>query len=518
MSVLLSTWLDEHLGGRPDPTLEVVALGLPAVRRLDGILEEAQAEPHQQVASHKTETLPVVAGSSALVATTSLPTAAIMAPGAKSPVAVGPALPKGKKKLNRRRAVFVSVAAVLAALALVFAISSLVSGGVQAAGVLQPAQTVALNFDSTGSINALRVQPGGVVQAGEVLATQNAAALQSKLQADVAKLTADKVLLADGPKPDQTPEQLQSQVAQAQAALASAQTKGSNQAAGDSLSVSNATAQVAADQAMLTSDQASASSACAPGPQGSPAACVSAGHQVAADQAALATAQGDLAMAQQTQAGDASNAQAAIAQAQSAVTTAEANETAGTQGQSPTQVSSEQAAVNADEAASSSDWKALAATRVVAPFAGTVVQVNGATGDLAGPSGVAQTAPQTGVSTPSSGITLFPSAPVPSTDTKQPQQTSLIVLDSRAMDVVAQVGEEDVGSIHVGQGAQVTFPADPGHVYAAKVIEVDPAAVNQSGKVYFLIRLGLESSKWRPLTGPAKLNGLEGLSADVSFD
>jgi multidrug resistance efflux pump len=306
-------------------------------------------------------------------------------------------------------------------------------------------------------------------------------------------------------------------VQQAQAAVAAAQAKASSQASLDSLAVTNAQAAVNSAQTTLNNDQQNEVSACSGGPQFSTDACDTATHQDTVDQAQLTTAQGAYQQALQTQSTDASNSQSSVAEAQAAVSSAQADQAAGTQPQDATQLSSEQAAVHQDMAEVAADKKALAAAEIVAPFAGTVAAINGNVGDLAGPNGVQQESPQGGVQTPSSGITLFPSAPQTS-PTKTPQQASFITLASRAKNVVVQVGESDIGQVHVGQGAQVTFPAQPGTVYDARVTTINPTAVNQSGSVYFLVELRLVSGKGHPLPGPSKLKGLSGLSADVTFD
>jgi arylsulfatase len=46
---LLQDWLDHHLQGRPDPTLDVITQGLPAVRRLQTVIEEDQREAARTV-------------------------------------------------------------------------------------------------------------------------------------------------------------------------------------------------------------------------------------------------------------------------------------------------------------------------------------------------------------------------------------------------------------------------------------------------------------------------------------
>ena len=511
----LHTWVGEQLAGRTDPMNQVIADGLPAVVRLDSVINESEREAHQ-VPDHPTDEHPVVAPMGAVVATSTLPTAAIMTPSSGAVVAAG-GPPPDKKRLNRRRAVFVGVAAVLAVLALIFAITSILGGNLQAAGVLQPSQSVDLNFPSTGAISTLWVAPGQSVHQGEVLATQDPATLNSKLAADQAKLDADYTVLADGPTPNQTVQQLQSKVQQAQAALTAAQGKASNQSALDGLAVTNAQTAVTSAQATLSNDQQTATAACSGGPQFSTVACNTATHQVSVDQAQLTSAQGAYQEALQTQSADASSSHNAIAEEQAALASAQADQAAGTQPQNATQLSSEQASVHQDQAAVTADKKALARTQVVAPFDGTVAAVSGTVGDLAGPNGVQQQAPQGGVSQPSSGITLFPSAPQTQTN-RTPQQASLITLGSRQMTVVVQVGESDIGQVHAGQFAQVTFPAQPGTTYDARVTTIDPTAVTQSGNVYFLVELRLVSEKDQPLPGPSKLKGLSGLSADVTFN
>jgi arylsulfatase A-like enzyme/multidrug efflux pump subunit AcrA (membrane-fusion protein) len=510
----LNTWVGQQLAGRPDPMNQVIADGLPAVVRLDGVINETEREAHQ-LPDHPTDEHPVVAPVGAMVATSTLPTAAIMSPSSGAVVAAG--VPPDKRRLNRRRAIFVAVAGVLALLALIFAITSFLGGSLQASGELQPSQSVDLNFPTNGPINTLAVTAGQSVHQGEVLATQDTTALNSKLAADQAKLSADSTLLANGPKPDQTFLQLLSKVQQAQAALTAAKAKASSQSGLDSLAITNAQSAVTSDQATLANDQQAATAACSGGPQFSTGACDTATHQDSVDQAQLTSAQGAYQEALQTQSSDASNSQNAIAEAQAALSSAQADAAAGTQPQNATQLSSEQASVHQDQAVVTADQKAIGEAQVVAPFSGTVSAVNGTVGDLAGPNGVQQQAPQNGVSQPSSGITLFPSAPQTPAN-RNPQQASLITLGSRQMTVVVQVGESDIGKVHAGQSAQVTFPAQPGTVYDARVTTIDPTAINQSGSAYFLVQLRLVSEKGRPLPGPSTLKGLSGLSADVTFN
>jgi arylsulfatase len=511
MGGVLALWLAEQLGGRPDPMQQVVADGLPAVVRLDSIISPAATG---ESLAPPLGNLPAAAATA--VVPHNLPTSSLIVAGADAvqPYA-GASL--SKKKSRRRRVAFVAIAAILAALAIIFAVTSLFSGPVQAAGVLQPTDSDQLNFSNTAPINSLWVVPGQHVHKGEILATQDTSAIQSQYDADESKLTAAQVALADGPTPAQTPQQLASQVDQAQAALSSAQTRESSTAALDGVAVTNARQTITAAQDTLGADQESETSACSTGPQGSTAACDAAQHEVAVDQAALTAANGAYQDALQTQNTDIQNGQAAVSEAQAALATAQANQAAGTQPQTATDVSSEQAAVTSDEATVAADKLALAQAYILAPYSGTIATVNGSTGDLAGPDGVKQQTSPTGVQSPTSGIEIFPQAPASSSNS-QPQDDSFITMQSRGMRVEAQISETDVGQIHMNQRATVTFPADPGSTYDARVSDIEPAAVNQGGKVYFLVYLRLLTTSGHRVISPAKLGSLSGLSADITFN
>ena len=508
MSAHLDNWVNDQLQGRNDPMEEVVSAGLPAVNRLDGLIksEEAVAPP--------TGELPVVA--SPVPTNDALPDTQgtyLMPAGTPAERLLAGSSHTGTTHYGRRRALFVGAVVVLAAVALAFTGMSLFGGGITGSGIVEPMSAVQLNFSQTAPVSSLLVSPGQSVRKGQILATQDPTDFSSKLQSDEAKLAADNTQLATGPSQQQTPQQLQSQVSEAQTALQSAQTKSSNLASADGLAVSNASSQVQAAQATLSADQQGATSACSPGPQGSTGSCDAAQHQLSVDQAAITQANNAYQQALQTQRSDSSNSQSAIAEAQAALSTAQTNEAAGTQPQTQSELTSEQAAVTADEAAIATDKSNMALTSIVAPFAGVVASVNGSAGELAGPDGVKQQTSPSGVAQPSSGIVLFPQAPT-TANGQQPATVSFLTLQSRKEKIVAQIGESDIGNIHVGQKAHVTLPAQPGVTYTAHVLDIEPAAVNQSGKVYFLVDLGFDrlSSAKSQLVGQ-----LSGLSADVSF-
>lgn len=224
----LDQWLSGRLGERPDPMARVIAEGLPAVVRLDGMVTAPTPPPP----------LPGESGYRSGDGTAAEPLAAEplaadrpvadrpTADGAPSegpaadriptegPVSDRPRPPRGpgardphdglarRRYTRRRRLVRLAVvptAVVVAGTALGVTLHDVVSGPVQAAGVVQAATVAALNFATSGTVASLDVSVGQQVQAGQVLASQDTSALQAKLAADQAVLAAAQATQAADP-------------------------------------------------------------------------------------------------------------------------------------------------------------------------------------------------------------------------------------------------------------------------------------------------------------------------------
>jgi hypothetical protein len=173
-----------------------------------------------------------------------------------------------------------------------------------------------------------------------------------------------------------------------------------------------------------------------------------------------------------------------------------------------------------------------------------VASVNGVVGDYATPQGIKPlSSPSPLPQQPSSGIAIFPQSPQAQVQA-QPQLTSMITLDSPQSQIITQVPETQIETVHVGGGAQVSLPAMPGQRFTATVRQIQPTAVYVSGQAYFLVDLVVSSTQGRTDTGghaiveklvndvvnPASATDqsttiagamghiqLTGLSADVSF-
>ncbi len=551
LSRLLDRWLSKQLGSRPDPLQEVVAHGLPAVARLDGIINGVAAAPPSGNPQAAGDGSVVPSGDSGslidegvaadaiasnggpvLIPVSSMAAEPVTAPLSVVEVGGGDEL-AARRRSRRVRTVFVA-AAVLVALALLGgAINSVfLQNPVEAAGAVAPMQTANLDLATPGEITSVLVHNGEVVHKGQILAEGDAATAQEKLAADQAKLASDRQELAalSHPTSSATEQQLAAAVSTAQAQLGEAQAKVGEVTATDQQAVAAAQQKVTSDQQVLSNDQATQNAdavectSATPPPQ-----CETDQHQVEADQAQLTTDQAALTQAQTTQTAEVNAAQQAVTVAQAEVQQAQANEAAGTQPGTPSQVAADQAAVAADTSAVAEDQLAVAQSVLRAPFTGVVAAVGGAVGDTDTSQGVRQSAGASPVTQPAtSGISIFPSPPQAQTK-NTPSFAPLITLDSVGTQIVAQVPETQIGSVHLGQSAQVSLPAVPGSDFKATVTDIQPQAVNDSGSQYFLVDLSVADPPAEQVNiipfesagghshGVSAEGRLVGLSANVSF-
>jgi multidrug efflux pump subunit AcrA (membrane-fusion protein) len=392
--------------------------------------------------------------------------------------------------------VLVSAAVVLAVSALGFGVDSVfLAGPVQAAGVVAPVAAAQLDFGVSGPVTQIDVRPGQVVQAGTVLASEDTSALNATLTAAEAKLNADSADAQQNAQlgaPAQA-QQLQAQVNQAQTQLAAAKAKAFDVTNTDNAAVTAAQTQVQSAQATLGTDQMWAGAACT-------TTCATQARQLAVDQGALNSAQASYQQALATRSADIDGANAQVAVAAAALTSAQAGQAVGLL-PSSTAGAHAQATIAADEAAIASAKVQLSQAVLTAPFTGVVASVNGVVGDYATPQGIKPlSSPSPLPQQPSSGIAIFPQSPQAQVQA-QPQLTSMITLDSPQSQIITQVPETQIETVHVGGGAQVSLPAMPGQRFTATVRQIQPTAVYVSGQAYFLVDLVVSANQSRTDTG-----------------
>jgi arylsulfatase A-like enzyme/multidrug resistance efflux pump len=477
LSTRLDTWLAEQLGSRSDPMLAVIADGLPAVERLDGMINgpDIAAPPAAALvplASHA------------------------LAPNGRTSAPV--ARPRGRARRARRRLVLATAALLLAAVPFGVVVNSVFfDSPVSAAGAVEPLHTAELDFSATGTVASIDVTQGQQVQQGAVLATQDASAADAKLASDQAKLGSDQAALTQLGTPLTPAQVLQSQdkVNEAQAAVSAAQSTVADVTAVNNASLGAPLAAVQAAQATLATDQQTYRTTCSPPTPPNQTACSTDAHQLTVDQNALGSAQANQAEVTAMNLEKIDQARTALSQAQAALASAQSDQAVASQPATPAAIAAAQAAVTSDKAAVTSDQAAVAQTVLRAPFTGVVGSVAGAVGDVASAQGVRQPSPSQPVTQPtSSGIEIFPQQSQPQAPQQQ-QYAPLITFDSPDAKVVAQVSETDIGSVHNGQHAVVTMPAVPGSTFTATVQQIEPTAVDVSGSTYYLVDLVVSSPR-----------------------
>lgn len=450
-----------------------------------------------------------------------------------------------KRQSGRRILIVTSVVAGTLSLLGYTADAVITNNGSDSIGYVEPASTAQLNFVNDGPVVELAVQPGTYVHAGQVLARQDSSVADAKLAADQATLAADQEILLEAQGSPLRPAQSQlyqdqvnaaagqvhaadigqsdqanvgrTQIQAAQSALTSAQTAlaadqqtqqslatGCNAALG-TLSATPAPAVPTAPT--LPSEPASRGSTTTPTaspPTTAPSSgssaqgglvsvCVNAAQRITTDQSQVTQDQAAIQQVQASQATDADKAAATLSAAQSALAVARDNQAIPALPQTPAVVATDQANVAKDQAAITADQVAIQESTLVASADGVVSAVGGTVGEIATQNGMrtfnqTDTLPQQ----PSSGIELFPQQATG--QNQQPDQyTPLMSVDSMTLKVVAQVSENAVSKVHVGQTAQVSLPAMPGHKFSTIVQRIEPHGLSVSGKVYYLVDLSVLS-------------------------
>jgi arylsulfatase A-like enzyme/multidrug efflux pump subunit AcrA (membrane-fusion protein) len=514
LSSRLQHWVSAQLGGRPDPMLSVIDAGLPAVARLNDVMA-GLARPRHDPAPAPDPTpghdlVPVGV--------------AAVADGAEGDE-VGPRqrfapVNPHRGRLRGARGVLVGAIVVAAAVLLGVAVDQvLLSAPLSATGEVQPTTAAQLNMPSAGTVASIPVHVGELVRAGQVLATQDASALEAKLAADRSKLSADQTTLQELDAGTQSTklQQVKDQVSAAQVQLTTAQQKLSQTSMTTDAAVASAQGQVHTDQALLAADQQAYQGQL---PQcvtaNPPASCGTDERQVQVDQGNLTAAESAYRQALATQQAQLGAAQSGVAQANTAVASAQAS--LAVAGAPPTAqaVAGVQARIQQDQAAIATDQAGLAQSELIAPFSGVVSAINGTVGEVDTAQGVRQPTSPTSVSqSGSSGIQLFPQGPQSQTPPTSPTYAALISLDSTQTKLVVQVPETDIHQIHTGQRAEASLPAERGSTMTASVAQIEPTPVTQSGQTYYLVDLvttgkaaGGRSAAPAPRVG---------LTVDVSF-
>ena len=191
----------------------------------------------------------------------------------------------------------------------------------------------------------------------------------------------------------------------------------------------------------------------------------------------LALAEAQAALAEARAGGDKlslAQAQLAVSQAEVSLQSAQIARTELEEGADATKLAAAQAAVDKKKLAVSNAEIALAGTQLVAPFDGTILEVNAGEGDR--------------VSASSRILTLA---------------------NLKTLQVVASVDETTIRQVSTGQDATITFDAFPGQSFSGKVLAVPLQGTLQGDVMTYSVPVSL--------SGAEKLTLLVGMTANVEI-
>ena len=347
------------------------------------------------------------------------------------------------------------------------------------AGNLAPVSEADLNFASAGTVQSVYVQVGQAVGIGAPLGTLDSTLLSAQVQQAQATLASAQAKLSQdtaGPTA-QNLTSAQNAVASAQVSVNNALTSLADTQAVNALSVNTAQnavndaqkavdadqALVDQDNATLAADQATMTAACA----SSSPNCAAATAKVAADRSKLATDQQALvretatvtaaknALATATLKSQQSNDQAAatLASMRQQYSAATSSLTAMSTGATSQTVQMDNAQIQIDQINVGTLQRQLDNTTVTAPIAGIVAQIN----------------VKPGQSVSTGGTT-----------------NAFVIFTPGAYAVTGTVGDSQVNLVASGQTAQVT-PAGSTQAVLGKITAVAPAATISSGVATFAV-------------------------------
>lgn len=404
--------------------------------------------------------------------------ASLAAPNGNSP---GPLRERdpGRLHITRRQIAFALVVAVVAVIAAIYTVDAISSGDKSYAAVVTTSKVYDLNFPNQGKVTAITVRSGQQVKAGEVLALQDAATLQSVVTDDQAVVAADEAAVSQASAPQLTAAQRQQdalQVQQAQTALTNAQAGLAAAEASGKATVAGSEAAATSTQQLGTTDLARYQQACPNGPvppsaelsgaalqtaQAAFTSCQSLQAQVDKDQAALSEAQAQVPVSQAQSQQAINVAQAAVNSAQAALNTANYQATLQSSPTDPLALAQAQANLGQARQNLAQAQLAVRNAALVAPGSGVVAEVYGAVGETVGPDGVRQyQSPAALQSQQHSGIQLFPQQTTPSGGSVSTGGVQPVVeVIGGQQQVMAQVPESRVSKMPVGDTVDISVPA-----------------------------------------------------------
>lgn len=380
-------------------------------------------------------------------------------------------------------------------------------------GAVQPEQALNLDFTQTGRIQDVMVRAGEHVKKGQPLATQDQTIAKATLADAKAVLVAAQAKLTALQSPaltDSAKQNLDLQVAKANAQLTGAQKASSDAAVTANAEVAQAQQAVTDAQSTYDADNRQLTTLCGADSTTDKTFCANLQAQVRKDSSAIATANANLTHTKASTAQLRDTAANAVTSAQSTLALTQNQRAAAGEPASPADVSSAQSSVASAQSDVDQAQHTVDQLTLTSPIDGVIANVGGVPGELDGTTGVHGFAgPQSMQPAQAPAFSLFP--PAAGTDSSQNTGTAnqhpLVTLVSSESDAVAQVAESAMPRLKPGTKARVTVNALRQTVDGT-VDQVIPMPIDQSGAVEYAVRLTVEH--WPEGTAP-------GMSLSVVF-
>ena len=382
-----------------------------------------------------------------------------------------------------------------------------VTASVTGSGNAASQTSTPVSFEATGVVKEVHVKPGDTVTLGQVLATIDPDSAQAGLRTAQAQLDGAKAALAQA-QSGATPVQAQQDalaITSAQQALDTAQKQLDQAHQQKDLDDKSSADAVSAAQRKLRIDQEApcpTATASADSSEGllsgqkksssdSGTSCNSKDATLAADRAALTTAQNN-------QRNTALADEKAITAAEAAVTTATNNvrsaklaQQANQHPQTPAQIAQVQATVDSAQVAVDTASRGVDDTTLKAPQAGVVLAVNGKVGESSGASSSSSGTSSSGTS--STGGSSSSASSAASSSASSAGSGFVVIANVSQLAITANIAEADASKIKLGQPAQITFPGTS-TTATGSVVQITPQSTVTNNVVLYPITVAVDSA------------------------
>ncbi len=381
-----------------------------------------------------------------------------------------------------------------------------VTASVTGSGNAASQTSTPVSFESTGFVKEVHVKPGDTVTLGQVLATIDPDSAQAGLRTAQAQLDGAKAALAQA-QSGATPVQAQQDalaITSAQQALDTAQKQLDQAHQQKDLDDKSSADAVSAAQRKLRIDQeapcptTTASADSTEGlisgqkksSSGSGTSCNSKDATLAADRAALTTAQNNQRNTELADEKAITSAEAAVTTATNNVRSAKLAQQANQHPQTPAQIAQVQATVDSAQVAVDTASKGVDSTTLKAPQAGVVLAVNGKVGESSGTSSSSSGTSSSGTSATGGTSSSASSA---SSAASSAGNGFVVIANVSQLAITANIAEADASKIKLGQPAQITFPGTS-TTATGSVVQITPQSTVTNNVVLYPITIAVDSA------------------------